>query len=146
MKYFTRLKKYKASNVEYDLNTGKAWSYGWWCFYDHKTGIFNNTTYSNSTSKHQDKVYMLLDYKVDLMLKYTLESLTDLQRALEDEYKNVVFEIEKLETLIKKPRTRKSTNEKRKNIIKNLNNHLTNVKVKYESIFGYSLNWAKVLL
>lgn len=63
MKYFPKLKLYKASNVTYNPVTYQAYSYKWWRFVDMIDGkiIFNEYKYSMSTSRHQWKVRALLD-------------------------------------------------------------------------------------
>lgn len=71
MKYYKRLKLYKASNVTFDPATCRAYSYDWWRFVDRVDGkvVFNNHRYSNSTAKHQSKVHGLLrelGIKIDL--------------------------------------------------------------------------------
>ena len=116
MKYFTRLKKYKASNVEFDCETQTAWSYDWWCFYKVYKGItvFNNTTYSPSTCGHQSKVKRLLNYNYDVTLNHTTENMTNMELALKDNIKGLKYEIRDLIKTIKKPRTQKKKNEERK--------------------------------
>lgn len=71
MKYYSRSKIYKASNVTFNAETCEAYSYGWWKFVARINGfvVFNNYRYSNSTSKHQSKVRSLmseLGIKIDL--------------------------------------------------------------------------------
>lgn len=73
MKYFKRAGIYKASNVTFDPSTITAYSYNWWKFVGLVEGkvIFNNYSYSVSTSKHQSKVRQLLatlGVKIDLEL------------------------------------------------------------------------------
>ena len=62
MKYFKRLEKYKASNVELSIKPLKAFSYGWWQFLGVVNGVivFNDYNYSITTSAHQRKVKRLL--------------------------------------------------------------------------------------
>jgi hypothetical protein len=63
MKYYKRLRKYKASNLEYCIDTKISYSYEWWQFTkllsDGKTILFNNYSYSSSTSRHQSKIASL---------------------------------------------------------------------------------------
>lgn len=75
MKYFKRLKLYKANNVTFDPTTTEAYSYRWWCFVKVINGkvIFNNYYYSPSTCKHQNKVWHLLralNIKIDCTAKF----------------------------------------------------------------------------
>lgn len=62
MKYFKRLKIYKASAVTFNPQTMEAYSYSWWKFVAIVEGkvIFNDYYYSPSTRKHQSKVRSLL--------------------------------------------------------------------------------------
>lgn len=94
MKYYSRLKQYKASNVLFDCETQKAWSYRWWLFYT--DGVFNATFYSASTVKHQLKMYDVLRQEnlgVVLKLTRTKKSLTDLHGAIKDERDLMLDEI-----------------------------------------------------
>lgn len=73
MKWFKRLKLFKASNVTFNPKTMDAFSYGWWRFVAVVEGklVFNNYGYSTSTRKHQAKLRRLLEelhIKVDLFL------------------------------------------------------------------------------
>lgn len=71
MKYFKRLKIYKANNVTFNPETLEAYSYRWWKFValvDDKV-IFNDYRYSNMTTKHQWKVRGILNelrIKIDI--------------------------------------------------------------------------------
>lgn len=74
MKYFKRLKLYKANNVTFDPETMIADSYDWWHFVERINGqiVFNAYFYSPSTSKHQSKVRSLLNelnIKIDVVVK-----------------------------------------------------------------------------
>lgn len=62
MRWYSRLKVYKASNVSFSPETLEARSYDWWVFVKRINGkvVFNWHSYSNSTRKHQYKVYDLL--------------------------------------------------------------------------------------
>jgi ribosomal protein S30 len=85
MKYFKRLKLYKASNVTYSPETKEAYSYGWWQF-TKKIGnvvLFNNYTYSSSTSRHQSKVSRILRDNKENILYVCLNDSTNL-RSLSD--------------------------------------------------------------
>lgn len=63
MKYYPRLKIYKASNVTFDPESMVADSYNWWNFVQKINGyvVFNNYFYSRSTRKHQAKVRSVLN-------------------------------------------------------------------------------------
>jgi hypothetical protein len=120
MKYYTRLKLYKANNVVFDPATKQAWSYGWWKFVaiiDNKV-VFNNYGYSTATRGHQRKVGDLLDslgIKVDLYIKAP-NGLQDLGAALE----GYNWSINKLTDLVNKPGTHATKNEERLQEIKSL--------------------------
>ena len=135
-RHLKRTNTLKSSNFSMDLDTLKAYSYGWWLFCTKLDGavIFNNTHYSPSTCKHQNKAYRVLDYKANLTLRHTRKNLTDLKTAFENELANVQAKISSLEALIAKPRTHKAKNiERRADISKLLehsklvNNYLTKV-------------------
>jgi hypothetical protein len=86
MKWFKRLKIYKASNLTFNPLTRTAHSYGWWRFVSVIEGklVFNNYSYSNSTSKHQHKVRRLLNelgIKIDLDIAVPegLQNYSDLE-------------------------------------------------------------------
>lgn len=92
MKYFTRLKVYKANNVVFDPETLRAYSYNWWRFVDKIKGkvVFNNYTYSSSTSKHQSKVRSVLR-ELNIKVDYWIDApkgLQDLNDALVYAYRN----------------------------------------------------------
>ena len=135
MKYYKRLKEYKASNVSLTVEPRlEAYSYGWWLFVVKYKGlvIFNNTYYSSSTNGHQAKVRGVLsnlNIKIDIELNNTLNSFGEFREnrpqdgdfvkaAIENEIENIELINKNLADLIKKPRTRKTTNEKRAQQIK----------------------------
>ena len=135
MKYYKKLKEYKASNVSLTVEPKlEAYSYSWWLFLPKYKGlvIFNNTNYSSSTCKHQSKVRDVLNelgIKIDIELNNTLNSFGEFREhrtfdgdyvkaAIENEIENIELINKNLADLIKKPRTRKTTNEKRAQQIK----------------------------
>lgn len=117
MRYLKTKRQYKASNFLFEVDGQKAWSYGWWLF-SRKTDsgkiIFNNSTYSVSTNRHQSKGYNLLTKKPNLILNYTTYSLENVIGALRSEIKGIEYEIIKLIKAIKTPRSHKRKNEERK--------------------------------
>jgi hypothetical protein len=73
MRYYKRLKIYKASNVTFNPQTMEAHSYVWWKFVALVDGkvVFNNYRYSPSTGQHQSKIRRVMDelgIKVDMFL------------------------------------------------------------------------------
>lgn len=133
LKYFKRADVYKNSTGtnKVSLTKKEAYSYDWWKYYTLYKGltIFNNANYSSATNKHQSETLRLLDYKTDLMLYNTSESLGDIEKALQDEVtllrKNVIELISK----IKAPRTRAATNDKRRVEIKQHLGKIYNIRV-----------------
>ena len=149
MKYYTRLKEYKASNVSLTIEPKlEAYSYAWWLFVVRYKGlvIFNNTNYSSSTSRHQRKVRRVLydlNIKIDIELNNTRRSFGKsygsyvshcpsdgdfVKAAIENEIENIGLINKNLADLIKKPRTRKSTNEKRAQQIEENKNQIKKLK------------------
>lgn len=123
MKFYSRLGIYKNStgNNVYNPDTQNATSYGWWLYSTIYKGklIFNNTHYSPTTCKHQGDTLRLLDYNTDLTLYNTRESLGDIEKALHDNIDNLKANIRGLIALIKKPHTRKTTNDNRRIEVRN---------------------------
>jgi hypothetical protein len=127
MKYYKRLKLYKASNVTFNPETMVAYSYGWWEFVKVIDGkvVFNNYYYSTSTCKHQSKVMGLLS-ELGIKIDMTIEcpgGLQNLQSAVE----HYTYEIKELERKIAAPRTHKKKNEERKRHIDQLHEILTEI-------------------
>jgi hypothetical protein len=127
MKYLKTKNMYKASNFEFYCDDKKAYSYGWWQF----TGlfncylVFNNTTYSVSTTRHQSKAWGLLNYKSDMTLHHTNKSLSEgLESVLIDEIKGIQYEIKSLIDKVMSKGTKKAANEKR---MITVNNYLTRI-------------------
>jgi hypothetical protein len=128
MKYFKRLKVYKSNNCLFNPKTLECFSYLWWCFSKliGDTVIFNNTSYSLSTTKHQYNCIELVHdeakkrgYKVIVVNFYGLSldrnnDLFTIGRLI----KGYEREIEKLKVTILNPRTREATNLVRKKTIK----------------------------
>lgn len=113
LKYFTKLKVWKASNVSYDPHRELALSYGWWIMVKRINGllVFNDYAYSTSTRAHQRKVRKLLDemgVTIDLFIQAP-KGLQDLDSA-EEFYNNRIVD---LQNEIAKPRANKLKNEER---------------------------------
>jgi len=133
-RYLSRTNELKSSNFTMDLTTLEARSYNWWVFVRKVNGkvIFNHTTYSQTTCKHQNKALTVLNYEYDLRLKFTRKSLSDLPAALENEVTGAKRAITQLIADIKKPRTQKAKNEERKQTISKLVQHIDLVR-KFKS-------------
>lgn len=114
LKLMKRSGIYKASNVTFNPETCQAYSYDWWRFVDRIGGlvIFNSYGYSNSTRKHQYKVKRVMEslgIKVDFEVEAP-KGLQDLDSAL----RHYEYKISKLLGELSNPRTRRSTNERRR--------------------------------
>lgn len=121
MKYYPRLKQYKASNLVFDESTKTAYSYKWYEIAKEYRGkmIVNNYYYSSTTNRHIRKLIDLFD---SLGINYvTIEAprgLQSLDLAL-DHYSNL---IKNLENDIAKPRSQAKKNEERLGLIQNYTN------------------------
>ena len=136
LKYRPRLKMWTNSNKTNEVDEKGKWarSYGWWYYFAEVEGygILNMSRYSATTTKHQLdgrlEITSINPSAVDVVLRHTTENLTYPIHTLDDEIINVRREIRELEELIAKPRTRKTTNEKRRLRIKALELHIINVE------------------
>lgn len=97
MKWYPRLKVYKASNVTFDPTTKCSFSYDWWMFTDVVNGklVFNNYYYSSTTRKHQHNVKLHLasrGIKVDLFVntRLSLSSIDSGRDALDTQMHDLV--------------------------------------------------------
>lgn len=132
MKYIKKYDAYFNSTKTNKVkpHTFEAWSYGWWKYaavYNGKR-IFNYATYSNTTSKHQSDARAMFNYNYDITLMFTLESLDNIETALNDEIKLAKMKISSLYDKIVTPRTRKSTNERRRETIRELQLHIAKIE------------------
>lgn len=74
MKYYPRLRVYKASKVAFYPDHCEAYSYDWWLFVRKINGlvVFNSFHYSQATCGHQSKVRHLLarlGIRIDLFIE-----------------------------------------------------------------------------
>jgi hypothetical protein len=100
MKYYSRLKVYKASNVQFSVESKIATSYGWWEFVKPINGklVFNSYNYSSTTIKHQRKISRVLSelglqtirvdspqglQDLDSAIKYNFRKVTEIKIKLE---------------------------------------------------------------
>ena len=124
MKYMKRANIYKNSTGtnKFLIKELKAYSYDWWLYFtklDNGITILNNTFYSSSTVKHQrDLKYLLYNLNInpDIIIQDSKNSLNKLPQVRKD----LRIKVKELIEDIKKPRSRKSTNEKRLEKIKEL--------------------------
>ena len=128
--------RFEASNVCFYPDSLEGYSYDWWQFTVKYKGkvLFNDYNYSPSTCKHQTKVRHELskrDVRIYLELRFTRQGFQhgNVELALKDEIVCTQKEIQDLKDLINKPKTHKKTNERRKETIKELLNHMRAVEV-----------------
>lgn len=145
MKYFKRLKIYKAQNVTFNPNPLKAYSYNWWNFVSIIEGkvIFNDFNYSNSTRRHQWKVKRLMEslgIEIDQVV-WTPKSLSEFD-TLEALYLNVEEHLcnEYLEGELKKQERNERAKYRRhaKKLEEYLENeaHFRDYEIKERRLFG----------
>jgi hypothetical protein len=82
MKYYPRLKQYKASNVAYDIESEIATSYKWYVLAKRIKGhmVVNTYNYSSTTIKHMYKIFKLFR---ELGIEYTtIEAPRGLQNKI----------------------------------------------------------------
>ena len=113
MRFYKTLNKFKASNVELDINDLTATSYGWWLFVKRINGlvVFNSYNYSSSTGQHQRKIKGVLrqlgiDVDIDIRAPKGLQNLHSALTYYEGE-------ISTLTDLINKKGTKKAKNAER---------------------------------
>jgi hypothetical protein len=120
MKFYSKLKVYKASNVMFDPETMIATSYKWWEFVKVIRGrvVFNAYQYSSTTSQHQMKVRSLLE-SLDINIDVEIHAPSGLQEphSAIDYYER---EIKDLQSAINKPGSKTATNMRRANEIDKL--------------------------
>jgi len=102
MKYYKRLKVYKASNVMFNPQTFEATSHDWWVFVKKINGtvLFNDYSYSNSTCRHQSKVRSLLN---ELKINYqsvTIPNAKDLNSLSKDTVRSIYKNLIELEIVV----------------------------------------------
>ena len=138
MKFVKSRGRFEASNVCFYPESLEAYSYGWWKFSTTYKGkvLFNNYNYSPTTNRHQSKVLSELDsrdIKIHLMLRYTDKGFQEgIETVLKDEIVCAKEVIQDLTDLINKPKTRKTTNEKRKERIQEIRDHIGAVEALLE--------------
>ncbi len=129
LKYFSRTDTYKNSTGTNRVNLidHTAYSYDWWLYYTKYKGrtVFNHTTYSSSTSKHQRDALNILNSPPTFVLYNTRLSLTNPEEAIKDEVNNIRAIVKELIAKVKAPRTKLSTNNARRIAI---NEHLQTIK------------------
>lgn len=117
MKYIKTRARWEASNVSFDPETCRAYSYGHWLFADKVNGkvIFNSYSYSVTTNRHQSKIRNLMG-KLGIDIDIFLEA----PRGLHQWHNAIGHYSDKIETLqteIINPRSHKIKNEERRQSI-----------------------------
>lgn len=105
---------YKAANVTFDASQIEAFSYGWWKFVKVIQGkiVFNEYSYSTTTSKHQYKVKALMrELGIDVDLYVKTKASLDKQTLKELKAETIKIEAER-ENQIKE--NRKASYQRRK--------------------------------
>jgi hypothetical protein len=116
MKYYTKLKVWKASNFSYDPHREIAISYNWWHFVNRINGllVFNNYAYSTTTRMHQHKMRRLLA-QLGSTIDLEIECPSGLQDTgwIESTTQHYNSKIMSIYAAIEKPKSNKLKNEKR---------------------------------
>lgn len=115
-KYRKRDNSLISSNFVFNLDSSKAYSHGHWLFCTklHGAVIFNKTRYSQSTSMHQVKAWQILNGKADIVLTRTLQPVSNLEQAFNEEIQGCKDEIKELIKECKSKGARKAKNRKRR--------------------------------
>lgn len=149
MQYRVKTNRFVASNCEFDVNTLKAYSYGWWCFFREIDGrfYFNNYNYSPSTCRHQHKIRGLIEdlmkigfYQLDkhCTYVYTVETL---QSDLKTWYlKNVYTWYLNAHRKLHSKRIRKTTKERQKALKSEYRTMIANLKSH-----GFTIEFSKIM-
>jgi hypothetical protein len=112
MKYYSRLRQYKASNLTFNPETGEGRSYEWYSIARKFDGVLvlNAYAYSKTTARHATKLRGLFR---SLGLEWVeIEAPQGLQ-CLDDARKLVILQIQNLNAEINKPRSRPQKNAER---------------------------------
>lgn len=120
LKFYPRLGLFKANNVSFDPIECVAVSYNWWLFVKRfgKVVVFNDFSYSVTTSRHQNRVSTLMR-QLGIEATLSIEApggLQDLDSAIRL-YKN---RIQELQQAIDKRFSRKAKNKERRALISDL--------------------------
>lgn len=112
MKYYSRLKQYKASNLTFDPAIGEGRSYKWYAIARKFDGVLvlNSFGYSNTTARHVSKLRKLFrSLGLEWVEIEAPQGLQNLSAARE----LAVSRIQNLTAEINKPRTRPEKNAER---------------------------------
>lgn len=145
MKFSNKRQQFEGSNVSFNPYTQVAKSYDWWVFvtvFNGKT-IFNASTYSMSTNRHQSKVRALMrqSHSIDLVLHNTRESLSNTETALLSEIKNTKELIKTLELELNNTRRKKALDTQRHGVVQSWKEHILKIEeVLFKTELNASLN------
>lgn len=143
MKYFKRLKVWKNSTGtnEFNPETMAAHSYGWWMYVKQYGNliVFNNHSYSPSTSKHQRATKQVLGYdRSDMIYINTRKSLSS--TSLSDIVVLLESQIEANNKLAGLPRKRQTTKDKLANENEDLLAKINRIRVVNTTVGKLILN------
>lgn len=127
MKYFSRLKLYKAPNLTFNPETIEGRSYHWYLITRKigKTVLLNGYNYSNTTVRHIYKIRSLLnELNIDFITIEAPRGLQDLTSA-ENYY---LTQLTNNREHFNKPRTRQTTKENLNRIYNDLRHKLDLVR------------------
>jgi hypothetical protein len=137
MKFYKTLNQYKASNVMFDVDTLKAFSYQHWCFVREVNGklVFNNHAYSNTTQRHQQKVRRLLD-SLGLTIDLEVDSRPSLNSSdwQEASIKSLEYKIKEVQAQLENPKRHKRLDRERLDRIAELKSEMRVLVEFLESI------------
>ncbi len=127
MKYYSRLKKYKCSNLEYDIQSEIAYSYEWYQIAKRINGtmVLNSYSYSPSTLRHFYKIRNLFD---SLNITYIMIEAPKGLQCLDSAKDRYEEQIKSLQKAMSKPRSHAGKNQERKAHIYNLTYELLVIK------------------
>ena len=130
MKYYSRLKLYKAPNLVFNPATKKAYSYKWYELVSVINGklVLNTYRYSNTTARHYREVSCLLD-KLGINIDMRIEAPKGLQN-LESAKDHYLWLINELNSEINNPRSQKSKNIERKKQVKEYERIIKFLKIR----------------
>ena len=148
MKYFKRLGIYKNSTGSnyYDPQKQEAFSYDWWRYLQNIEGhlVFNNYSYSSTTSQHQHNLLRIIGYKTPKITVYLRNGLNGIS-SIHDEIERLINENLELKKTILKPRTKKKTNFSRLENIKYNIKQIKKLAITFNLDYTNQINENKAL-
>lgn len=119
-RFVKKRRSYEKNNLTFSVDTGFAYSYRWYCIAKPIAGtmVVNSFSYSRTTKRHYEEILRLV-VKLGYEKILTIEAPRGLnsQGAISAHYADMIMSLEKD---IAKPRSRESTNKKRRENIEHL--------------------------